>query len=149
MSKNRRDVQDRTPEKAKELKTYVQAIAAILYEETPEETLNTLDRNRTDSTPKGTQARQSRNWDFFIQVVTGTTKGRTRKLKSSIGILKLTTNQAKKLEVKSSTQLSPHLQKCCLLLSANVSYANTAQDLEVLTGLRISQSTQQRLESAL
>ena len=59
--------------------------------------------------------------------------------------MKLTKNQAKKLEVKSNTQLSPHLQKCCLLLSANVSYANTARDLEVLTGLRISHSTHQRL----
>ena len=43
MSKNRHDVQDMTPEKAKELKTYVQAIAAILYEETPKEKLNTLE----------------------------------------------------------------------------------------------------------
>ncbi len=32
-----------------------------------------------------------------------------------------------------------------MLLSANVSYANSAQDLESLTGLRISPSTQQRL----
>ncbi len=43
MSKNRHDVQDMTPEKVKELKTYVQAIAAILYEETPLEKLNTLE----------------------------------------------------------------------------------------------------------
>ena len=43
MGKNRHDVQDMTPEKAKELKTYVQAIAAILYEETPQQTLNTLE----------------------------------------------------------------------------------------------------------
>ena len=43
MSKNRHDVQDMTPEKAKELKTYVQAIAVILYEETPPEKLNTLE----------------------------------------------------------------------------------------------------------
>ncbi len=43
MGKNRHDVQDMTPEKAKELKTYVQAIAAILYEETPLEKLNTLE----------------------------------------------------------------------------------------------------------
>ena len=43
MSKNRHDVQNMTPEKAKELKTYVQAIATILYEETPQETLNTLE----------------------------------------------------------------------------------------------------------
>ena len=32
-----------TPEKAKELKAYLQAIAAILYEETPLEQLNTLE----------------------------------------------------------------------------------------------------------
>ena len=44
------------PEKAKELKTYVQAIAAILYEETPLKKLNTKDRNWADCTPKGTQA---------------------------------------------------------------------------------------------
>ncbi len=47
--------------------------------------------------------------------------------------------------MKPNTQLSPHLEKCCLLLSANVSYADTARDLESLTGLRISHSTQQRL----
>ena len=43
MSKNRQDVQDMSPEKAKELKAYLQAIAAILYEETPPEELNTLE----------------------------------------------------------------------------------------------------------
>ena len=59
--------------------------------------------------------------------------------------MKLTENQAKKLEVKSNKQLSKHLEKCCLLLSANVSYANTARDLEILTGLTVSHSTQQRL----
>ncbi len=47
--------------------------------------------------------------------------------------------------MKSRAQLSPHLQKCCLLLSANVSYANTAQEKEILTGLSVSYSTQQRL----
>ena len=46
-----------TPEKTEALKAHLQAIAAILYEETPQEKLNTKDRNRTDSTPKGTQAR--------------------------------------------------------------------------------------------
>ena len=34
-----------TPEKAKELKAYLKAIAAILYEETLPEELNTKDRN--------------------------------------------------------------------------------------------------------
>ena len=32
-----------------------------------------------------------------------------------------------------------------MLLSANVSYANTARDLEILTGITVSHSTQQRL----
>ena len=44
MSKNRHDVQDMTPEKAKKLKAYLQAIAAILYEETSQEELNTLEQ---------------------------------------------------------------------------------------------------------
>ena len=43
MRKIRHHVQDMTPEKAKELKTYLQAIAAILYEETSPEELNTLE----------------------------------------------------------------------------------------------------------
>ena len=43
MSKNRHDVQDMTPEKAIALKAHVQAIAAILYEGTPPEKLNTLE----------------------------------------------------------------------------------------------------------
>ena len=33
-----------TPEKAKKLKAYLQAIAAILYEETSQEELNTLEQ---------------------------------------------------------------------------------------------------------
>jgi hypothetical protein len=60
-------------------------------------------------------------------------------------MLKLTKSQSQKLEVKSRAQLSSHLEKCCLLLSANVSYANTARDLEILTGIAVSHSTQQRL----
>ncbi len=43
MSKNRQDAEDMNSEKAQELKTHLQAIAAILYEETPPETLNTLE----------------------------------------------------------------------------------------------------------
>lgn len=41
--------------------------------------------------------------------------------------------------------MSPQLENCCLLLSANTSYAHAARDLEVLTGVKVSASTQQRL----
>jgi hypothetical protein len=54
-------------------------------------------------------------------------------------------NQAQKLGVKAYSQQSPYLEKCCLLLSANESYARAAQDIQVLTGMAVSHSTQQRL----
>ena len=53
--------------------------------------------------------------------------------------------QAQKLDVKAYRQQSPYLEKCCLLLSANESYERAAEDLQVLTGITVSHSTQQRL----
>jgi hypothetical protein len=53
--------------------------------------------------------------------------------------------QAQKLDVKAYTQWSPYLEKCCLWLSANASYTRAAEDIQVLTGVAISHSTQQRL----
>lgn len=53
--------------------------------------------------------------------------------------------QAQILKVKASTRWSPYLEKCCLLLSANESYERAAEDIQVLTGVAVSHSTQQRL----
>jgi len=53
--------------------------------------------------------------------------------------------QAQKLDVTAYSQWSPYLERCCLLLSANESYARAAVDLQVLTGVAMSHSTQQRL----
>ena len=47
--------------------------------------------------------------------------------------------------VKSHRQLSPYLEKCCLRVSANVSYENAAKDVELFTGIYVSGKTQQRL----
>jgi hypothetical protein len=47
--------------------------------------------------------------------------------------------------VKVRTQVSPYLEKCCLLVSANASYERSAQDISVLTGMEISRGSQQRL----
>lgn len=41
--------------------------------------------------------------------------------------------------------MSGHLERCCLLMSANESYARCEQDIEVLTGVSVSHSTHQRL----
>ena len=55
------------------------------------------------------------------------------------------TTQAQTLNVKAYTPWSPWLEKCCLLLSANESYERAAEELQVLTGVAVSHSTQQRL----
>lgn len=57
----------------------------------------------------------------------------------------LSERQAKQLKVKRQTQISEHLEKCCLLVSANNSYERTTEDLAMLTGIYIPHSTQQRL----
>ena len=44
-----------------------------------------------------------------------------RKVKSILGELAITEKQAKKLDIKSQTQMSPMLEKNCLLLSGDES----------------------------
>jgi hypothetical protein len=47
--------------------------------------------------------------------------------------------------VKSHTQISPYLEACCLKVSASVSYERAATEVEYLTGIKVSKSSQQRL----
>lgn len=49
------------------------------------------------------------------------------------------------MKLRTGTRLSPNLEKCCLLLVSNESFANAEQDIEVLTGMKIPHSTQHRL----
>lgn len=58
--------------------------------------------------------------------------------------MSISEKQAQILDVEAYTRWSPHLVKCCLLLSANESYARAAEDIEVLTGIAVPHSTQQR-----
>lgn len=53
--------------------------------------------------------------------------------------------QAEKLGLRSHSQLSPLLEKCCLRLSANESYQNAEAEVKALTGMIVGHSTQQRL----
>lgn len=80
-----------------------------------------------------------------MESITGTTAGRKRLIKTCVGELTVSEKQAKKLGVKPRVRLSPQIEKSCLLLSANVSYENTARDLKDLTGVDVGHSTQQRL----
>lgn len=62
-----------------------------------------------------------------------------------MGALRVTTQQASRLAVSSYRQISPHLENCCLRISANVSYAQAAKDVAYLTGIQVAAKTQQRL----
>ena len=57
----------------------------------------------------------------------------------------MTSEQAAQLGVKAGSQISPSLEMCCLRSSANVSYQHAEQDIALLTGMRVSAKTQQRL----
>lgn len=76
--------------------------------------------------------------------MTGISKGRTRQLKSCVGRLSITKKQASRLGVPAYKRLSPVLETCCLLLSANESYQNAEADIETLTGVKVGHSTQHR-----
>lgn len=62
-----------------------------------------------------------------------------------MGPLSISEQQGQRLGLKARTRWSPALETCCLLLSANESYQHAAEDMAVLTGIRVSKSTQQRL----
>ena len=58
----------------------------------------------------------------------------------------ITEKQAKNLGLRSRSKWSPFLEKCCLLVSANESYQRAEEDIEVLKGIKVPHSTQQRME---
>jgi len=60
-------------------------------------------------------------------------------------VIKLKSQQTQRLGLRSHSQLSPLLEKCCLRLSANESYQNAEAEIEALTGVKVSHSTQARL----
>lgn len=66
-------------------------------------------------------------------------------MQTILGEWQVSEKQSRRLGIKQRSRLSPQLEASCLLLSANVSYANAARDLKQLTGIYVDHSTQQRL----
>jgi hypothetical protein len=62
-----------------------------------------------------------------------------------VGELTLKAKQIQRLGLKPRSRLSPLLQKCCLRLSANVSYQKAEIEIEALTGVKVGHTTQQQL----
>ncbi|UIE37002.1 ISKra4 family transposase [Leptodesmis sichuanensis] len=134
-----------TPEDQAQLQQCVDTIASILYRNTPAEQLQTLEGIEQAIRTHAQQSVLPQLGVFFIAAATGTTDGYQRTLKSILGRLSVTSEQAQRLDVKAGSQLSPMLERCCLRVSANVSYQHAAQDVELFTGVTVSAKTQQRL----
>jgi hypothetical protein len=83
--------------------------------------------------------------EIFIAISSGTTSGRKCSLDSVLGRLQVSKIQAQILEVKANSRWSPYLEQCCLLVSANESCERAAEDIEVLTGMKVCHSNQKRL----
>lgn len=49
------------------------------------------------------------------------------------------------MQLGSRKRRSPYLEKCCLLIASNQSYQRGEEDLEQLTGIKVSHSTLQRM----
>ena len=59
--------------------------------------------------------------------------------------MEISQKQGKKLGLRSKTQMSPGLEKCCLRLCAKSSYEQAENDLKTLMGISIGGSSLHRL----
>jgi len=59
-----------------------------------------------------------------MERVTDTSRGYQQRMKSILGKLPITSQQAQQLEVPTNSQLSPYLKICCLRVSANINDEN-------------------------
>lgn len=57
----------------------------------------------------------------------------------------VTEGQAGKLGCRKKSRFSPFVEKCCLRLVANESFSRAGEDIEMMTGVKVSASSQHRL----
>lgn len=111
-----------TEEEKQLLMEHANALAKILYKNAPVEELTSLGKIESVVLPPNAGACHAIRRCFFIENATGESTGHKREIKSIIGKLPVTSSQAKKLELRPHSQLSPYLEACCLRASACVSY---------------------------
>lgn len=70
---------------------------------------------------------------------------RTRQIISILGELWFSAKQAQSLAVQPRVKYSPYLEQCCLRMCAKASYQQAELDVAMLTGIRVSAKTQERM----
>ncbi|MEO0928551.1 MAG: ISKra4 family transposase [Cyanobacteria bacterium J06643_13] len=150
-----------TPEERSVVKEKLREIAAILYQDTSSENLETFETIELTVRKHLLETVAPEIGNFFNDSAGGSRAGRKRKVTTcadasrpsrltticayALRQIDISSKQAVRLKLKKGKRVSPHLEKCCLLLVANESFANAAKDIEILTGFKIPHSTQHRL----
>ena len=133
------------PKEIERLKACSQEIAEILYRNTAESELNDLDGIEKSVRRQMLEHVSPEVALFLSQLALLSTQGRVRTVKSLVGSLQIHSVQAQRLNLKAHSRLSGLLEKSCLQLSAKESFQSAEADIEMLTGIAVGHSTQQRL----
>lgn len=136
-----------TPEEQERIEACVAEIADILHRHTPESEITNLEGIEKTVRQHVINHISPKIGMFFIEKTTNIAskkKGKKRRIKSTIGLLRLNKKQANKLDIGSYERLSPIFKKCCFIVSANSAYGNAETEIEVMTGIKTSHSTLQR-----
>jgi hypothetical protein len=112
-----------TPDKLQTIQEISNQLASLLYEEVNPEELLTLKDIENSVRDLSLRYVLPNFGVFFIENRTNTTACRTRTIKSCLGNLTITQPQAEQLQVENHIRISPLLQQCCLIVSANESYS--------------------------
>lgn len=134
-----------TLEQEQDLKTHLEAIAQILYDESDPEAMKTLfkDRFECSAANSGTRDRPELG-SFLFKRLLERRQVSPEEWKALWGTTEITSRQAEKLGFLPYRKLSPHLENCFLRLSATVSYEQP-QDVAYLRSIRVPAKIQQCL----
>ncbi|MEO0539085.1 MAG: ISKra4 family transposase [Cyanobacteria bacterium P01_A01_bin.123] len=129
------------------LNEHVNAIAQILYADADSQGLPMGNLAEIEMTVRHQLQSQvsPQLGKFFIQSRCPEDTDSPRYLKSTLGTLSLGPKQALTLGVQPRVQQSPYLAMCCLRMCAKASYQQAETDIAMLTGIRVSAKTQERM----
>nr|ADO19071.1 hypothetical protein Nfla_3901 [Nostoc flagelliforme str. Sunitezuoqi] len=109
-----------TPEDKELLDIHVKAMPAagyayakILYKNTPSSKIETFECIETAVRDQVLEHVSPKIAFFFVGEKTGTTKGKTRTIRSCVAKIKVTNKQASRLGIETYRRFSPLLEKCC------------------------------------
>ena len=134
-----------TPEEQATVKENLRQVAEILYKNTSSAELTSFETIELSVREHLQETVAPEISNFFSTQQEENLREEKEKFAPCVGKITISSKQAIKLGLKKGTRLSPHLEKCCLLLVGNESFANAERDIENLTGVRIAHSTQHRL----